>query len=406
MFASNSNNAYIIDAIRTPVGKWGGSLSTIRPDDMAGMTLKEIIKRNPDIPTEKIEDVILGCANGAGEDNRNIARMAVLLAGMPVTVPGETVNRLCSSGLASIVQASRTIKVGEGDVFIAGGVESMTRAPYVMSKSSVPFARDSKLYDTSIGWRFVNPKMEKMYGTEGMGETAENLATKYKITRQEQDSFALWSQQKASSAMSSGRLAEEIMSVEIPQKKKDPIVFSHDEFIRTNSTIGGFEKLRPAFRSGGTVTAGNSSGINDGACVVLLASDFAISEYNLKPMAKIISSASSGVEPKFMGMGPVEAANKALSRTGLSWSDIGIIELNEAFSAQVLSCLQAWGLDYRDARINPNGGAIAIGHPLGMSGARLIQTASIELQHSEKEFALVSMCVGVGQGFATVIQRC
>jgi 3-oxoadipyl-CoA thiolase len=405
MSNKNSNNAFVIDSVRTPVGKWGGTLSSIRPDDMAAATLKEIMKRNPNIPAEKIEDVILGCANGAGEDNRNVARMAVLLADLPVSIPGETVNRLCSSGLASIIHASRAIKLDEGDIFIAGGVESMTRAPYVMSKSAMAFGRDAKIYDTSIGWRFVNTKMDKIFGTEGMGETAENIAEMYKISREDQDSFALWSQQKATWAMESGRLAKEIMSVEIPQRKKDPIIFERDEFIRTNATIEGFEKLRPAFRSGGTVTAGNSSGINDGACAVLMAGDFAVSEYNLKPMSKIISSAVAGVEPRIMGTGPIEAANKALSRAGLSWDDIDIIELNEAFAAQALSCTRSWGLDDRDERINPNGGAIAIGHPLGMSGARLAGAASIELHEQDKQFAVVTMCVGVGQGFAAVVER-
>jgi len=405
MSNNNSNKAYIIDSVRTPVGKWGGTLSSVRPDDMAALTLKEIVKRNPEIPTEKIEDVILGCANGAGEDNRNVARMAVLLADLPVTIPGETVNRLCSSGLASIVHAGRAIRLGEGDIFIAGGVESMTRAPYVMSKSGMAFGRDSKIYDTSIGWRFVNSKMNKIFGTEGMGETAENVAEQFDISREDQDSFALWSQQKATKAMESGRLAKEIMSVEIPQRKKDPIIFSNDEFIRTNATIEGFEKLRPAFRSGGTVTAGNSSGINDGACAVLMAGDFAVKEYNLKPMSKIISSAVAGVEPRIMGTGPIEAVNKALYRAGLTWDDVDILELNEAFASQALSCTRTWGLDDRDPRINPNGGAIAIGHPLGMSGARLAGAASIELHEQDKQFAVVTMCVGVGQGYAAVIER-
>lgn len=398
-------NAYIIDAIRTPVGKWGGTLSSVRADDLAALTIKELMKRNENVPAEKIEDVILGCANQAGEDNRNVARMAVLLADLPVSVPGETVNRLCSSGLASIVHASRAIKLNEGDIFIAGGVESMTRAPYVLSKTAKPYGRDAKMWDTSIGWRFPHPKMAEVYGTEAMGETAENVAEMYKISREDQDKFALHSQQKAAKARDNGRLAKEIMSVEIPQRKADPIIFNTDEFIRDNSTIEKLSSLKPAFRKGGTVTAGNASGVNDGSCAVLLAGDKAVNEYGLKPMAKMISSAVVGVEPRIMGIGPIDAANKALERAGLKWQDVDVIELNEAFSAQALAVVRTWGLDEYDERINPNGGAIAIGHPLGMSGARLTQSAAIELHEQDKQFAVVTMCVGVGQGYAAVIER-
>lgn len=398
-------NAYIIDAVRTPVGKWGGTLSSVRADDLAALTLKEILKRNPNVPADKIEDVILGCANQAGEDNRNVARMAVLLADMPVTVPGETVNRLCSSGIASIVHASRAIKLNEGDLFIAGGVESMTRAPYVMSKSGMAYGRDAKIWDTSIGWRFPHPKMNEIYGTEAMGETAENVAEMYKISREDQDKFALHSQQKATKARDNGRLAKEIMPVEIPQRKADPIIFNTDEFIRDTTTIEKLSALKPAFRKGGTVTAGNASGVNDGSCAVLMAGDKAVNEYGLKPMARIVSSAVVGVEPRIMGIGPIDAANKALSRAGLTWKDVDVIELNEAFSAQALAVIRTWRLDDYDERINPNGGAIAIGHPLGMSGARLAQSAAIELHEQDKQFAVVTMCVGVGQGYAAVIER-
>ena len=399
------SNAYIIDGVRTPIGKWGGTLSSVRADDLAALTIKELMKRNPNVPAEEIEDVILGCANQAGEDNRNVARMATLLADLPVSIPGETVNRLCSSGLASIVNASRAIKLNEGELFIAGGVESMTRAPYVMSKTSAPYGRDAKIWDTSIGWRFPHPKMNEIYGTEAMGETAENVAEMYNISREDQDKFALHSQEKATKAKQNGRLAKEILAVEIPQRKKDPIIFDHDEFVRENSTIEGLEKLKPAFRKGGSVTAGNASGVNDGSCAILLAGDNAVSKYDLKPMAKVVSSAVVGVEPRIMGIGPIDAANKALSRAGLEWKDVDVIELNEAFSAQSLAVIRSWGLDDFDERINPNGGAIAIGHPLGMTGARLTLSAAIELQERNAKYAVVTMCVGVGQGYAAVIER-
>ncbi|HLS31909.1 MAG TPA: 3-oxoadipyl-CoA thiolase [Flavobacteriaceae bacterium] len=399
-------DAYIIDGIRTPIGKFKGTLSSVRTDDLGAMVIKEIVKRNPDIPKEAYEDVILGCANQAGEDNRNVARMCSLLAGLPYTVPGETVNRLCSSGLSAIIHANRAIKAGDGDLFISGGVEHMTRGPYAVSKPSSAYGTDSKMYDTSFGWRFINPKMEEMYGTDGMGFTAENLVDKYDISREDQDAFAAWSQQKATEAQKNGRLAKEIMPVEIPRRKQDPLIFKDDEFIRPGTTTEILAKLRPAFRrENGTVTAGNSSGLNDGAAATIIASDKAVEKHGLKPMAKILSSAVVGVEPRIMGIGPVEASNKALERAGLTMDDMDVIELNEAFAAQTLACTRAWGLKDDDPRLNPNGGAIAIGHPLGVTGARVCYSAALELQLTGKKYALVTMCVGVGQGYAAVIEN-
>lgn len=399
------SNAYIVDGVRTPVGKFGGGLAQVRPDDMAAMVIKEVVDRNPSIDTSKIEDVILGNANGAGEENRNVARMSALLAGLPVTVPGETINRLCSSGLGAVINASRALKLGEGDLYIAGGVESMTRAPFVVGKSPKAWNRVPEMFDTSIGWRFVNPKLDKAYGTDAMGETAENVVEKFDISREDQDKFAAWSQQKASKARKNGRLAKEIMPVSIPQRKGDPIVVSDDEFIREGTTAEKLSTLRAAFRQGGSVTAGNSSGVNDGAAALLLSSDKGLKDFNLKPKAKIISSAVSGVEPRIMGIGPVYAARKALDRAGLTFDDLDIIELNEAFAAQALACVREWGLKDDDSRINPNGGAIAIGHPLGMTGARLTISATQELIDQDKQFALVTMCIGVGQGYATILER-
>ena len=397
--------AYIIDGIRTPIGSYQGTLAAVRTDDLAALVIEELVKRNPDIPKDAYDDVILGCANQAGEDNRNVARMASLLAGLPFTVPGETVNRLCSSGLSAIIHANRAVKSGDGDLFIAGGVENMTRGPYVVSKSSSAFGTDSKMYDSSFGWRFINPKMEEMYGTDGMGNTAENLVEKYNISREDQDKFAYWSQMKASKAQSNGRLAKEIINVEIPQRKKDPIQFTKDEFVKPNTTLEVLGKLRPVFKKDGSVTAGNSSGLNDGAAATLIASEDAVKKYNLKPLARIISSAVVGVEPRIMGIGPVEASNKALKKAGLKMSDMDIIELNEAFSAQALACTRAWGLADNDPRLNPNGGAIAIGHPLGMTGTRIAYTAALELKEQHKKYALITMCVGVGQGYAMIIER-
>lgn len=399
-------DAYIIDGLRTPIGKFTGTLSTIRTDDLGAMVIKALVERNAEIPQDAYDDVILGCANQAGEDNRNVARMCALLAGLPHTVPGETVNRLCSSGLSSIIHANRAIKAGDGDLFIAGGLEHMTRGPWVISKVSKPFGRDAQMHDSSFGWRFVNKKMHEQYGTDGMGVTAENLYDRYQISRDDQDKFAAWSQQKAAAAQSNGRLAKEIVSVEIPQRKKDPIIFEKDEFIRASTTAEILAKLRPAFRKeGGTVTAGNASGLNDGAAATIVASDAAVKKYGLKPMAKIISSAVVGVEPRIMGIGPVKATQKALAKAGLTLDQMDVIELNEAFAVQALSCMKELGIAFDDERVNPNGGAIAIGHPLGMTGTRMALSAAIELQETNKRYALITMCVGVGQGYAAIIER-
>ena len=398
--------AYIIDGTRTPIGSYHGTLSAVRTDDLGAMVIKHVLEKNPNIPKDAFDDVIMGCANQAGEDNRNVARMCSLLAGMPFSVPGETVNRLCSSGLSAIIHANRAIKAGDGDLFISGGVENMTRGPYVMSKPSKAFGNDSKMYDSSFGWRFVNPKMHEMYGTDGMGNTAENLVEKYNISREDQDAFAYNSQMKATKAQENGRLAKEIMTVEIPQRKKDPIQFSKDEFVKPTTTKEILGKLRPAFKKeGGSVTAGNSSGLNDGAAATIVASVDAVKKYNLKPLARIVSSAVVGVEPRIMGIGPVKASNKALEKAGLTMEDMDVIELNEAFAAQALACIREWGLKDDDLRINPNGGSIAIGHPLGVTGARIAYSAALELQETNKRYALVTMCVGVGQGYAAIIEN-
>lgn len=399
-------NTYIIDGIRTPVGNYKGTLSAVRADDLAAHVIKTIVEKHPEIPKEDYADVIMGCANQAGEDNRNVARMAGLLAGLPFSVPGETVNRLCSSGLSAIVHAHRAIQTGDGDVFISGGVENMTRGPLVIAKPSTGFGTDAKMYDSSFGWRFVNQKMADMYGVDGMGNTAENLVAKFNISREDQDVFAAWSQQKAAVAQESGRLAKEIVAVEIPQRKKDSIIFKDDEFIRPATTKEILSKLRPAFKKeGGSVTAGNSSGLNDGAAATIVASEDAVKKYGLKPMARILSSAVVGVQPRIMGIGPVEASNRALEKAGLTMADMDVIELNEAFASQALACIREWGLEDNDLRINPNGGSIAIGHPLGMTGTRLAYTAAMELSLSRKRYALVTMCIGVGQGYAMVIEN-
>ncbi|MEO1448899.1 MAG: 3-oxoadipyl-CoA thiolase [Bacteroidota bacterium] len=400
--------AYIVDGARTGFGKFGGTLAPVRTDDLAAIPLKALIERHPEIPAEAFDDVILGCANQAGEDNRNVARMALLLAGLPWSVPGETVNRLCASGLSAIVHAYRAIKSGEGDLFLSGGAEHMTRGPWVISKVSKPFGRDAQMHDSSFGWRFVNPKMKELYGTDGMGQTAESLAEQFQISRADQDAFAVWSQQKAAKAQASGRLAQEIVPVEIPRRKADPLIFDSDEFIKPGTTTEILGKLRTAFKkleAGGSVTAGNSSGLNDGAAAVLVASDQAVQHYGLKPLAEVVSSAVVGVEPRIMGIGPVGATRKALERAGLSLDDMGVIELNEAFAAQSLAVTRSLGLADDDPRLNPNGGAIAIGHPLGASGTRILHTAALELQAQGKEYALVTMCVGVGQGYAMVIRN-
>lgn len=402
------NAAYIVDAIRTPIGSFTGSLAPVRADDLAAHVIKALMDRHPGLEQAAIDDVIMGCANQAGEDNRNVARMALLLAGLPVTVPGETVNRLCASGMSAVVGAARAIAANNGDLFIAGGIEHMTRGPWVMNKTSTPYGRDAQLFDSSFGWRFINPAMKERYGVDAMGETAENLLDlpmEQAITREDQDRFALWSQQKAAAALSNGRLAQEIAPVAIPQRKGDAVRFADDEFIKAQTSIGALSGLKPAFRKNGTVTAGNASGLNDGAAAVLVASEGALKTHGLRPLARIVSSAVVGVEPRIMGIGPVNATRLALKRAGLTLGDIDILELNEAFAAQVLSCTRSLGIADNDPRINPNGGAIALGHPLGMSGARLLQTAALELQATGKRYALCTMCIGVGQGYATIIER-
>lgn len=400
-----SKDVFIVDGLRSPIGSFGGTLSTIRPDDLAATVIKGLMDRHPNLDPLLIEDVILGCANQAGEDNRNVARMAGLLAGLPFQSGGETVNRLCASGMAATINASRAIKDGAGDLYIAGGVENMTRGPWVMSKTSTAFGRDAQLFDSSFGWRFINPRMEALYGVDGMGNTAENLVELYGIDRASQDQFAYWSQQKAAAAMKNGRLTQEIIPIEIPQKKKDPIIFSEDEFARPSTTIESLGGLRPAFKKDGSVTAGNSSGLNDGAVALLMASEQAIITNNLKPIARIVGAAVAGVEPRIMGIGPVYASEKVLKRTGLTLDQMDVLELNEAFAAQVLACTRKMGLEDNDPRINPNGGAIALGHPLGMTGGRILLSAALELQRTNKQYALVTMCIGVGQGYATIIER-
>jgi len=400
------NEAYIADGIRTPIGNFRGALSGIRADDLAALVMRKLVERNPSIPDGVIDDVILGCHNQAGEDNRNVARMALLLAGIPWSVPGETVNRLCASGMSAVINASRAIKAGDGDVFIAGGMEHMTRGPWVISKTSQPFGQDAQMFDSSFGWRFVNPRMHDLYGTDPMGVTAENLAELYNISREDQDAFAYHSQMKAAAAQQSGRLAEEITPVEIPQKKGEPVVVSKDEFIKPNTTTEKLGQLKPSFKKTGTVTAGNASGLNDGAAALYIVSGDAIKNYNITPKARIVSSAIVGVEPRIMGIGPVGATRKALAKAGLTLADIDIIELNEAFAAQSLACLRQLGIADNDPRVNPNGGAIALGHPLGMSGARITYSAALELQKQQKRYALATMCVGLGQGYAVIIERC
>ncbi len=401
-----SKESYIINGTRTAIGSMGGTLSAVRPDDLAAIVLKALAAKNPSIPLEAYDEVILGCANQAGEDNRNVARMSLLLAGLPYTVPGETVNRLCASGMSAVIHADRGIASGDGDLYMAGGVENMTRAPWVMSKSSKPFGNDVEMFDSSFGWRFINPALKALYGVDAMGITAENLAEIYNISRDAQDQFALWSQQKAAEAQKSGRLAEEITDVVIPQRKGDALIFNKDEFIKPATSLEGLSKLKPAFKKeGGSVTAGNASGLNDGAAALLIASKKAIKDHKLTPIARIVSSAVVGVEPRIMGIGPVNATKKALAKAKLTLKDIDIIELNEAFAAQALACTRALGLEDNDPRINPNGGAIALGHPLGMSGARIINAAALELQRSNKRYALATMCIGVGQGYAVIIEK-
>lgn len=402
----HKKEVFITDAARTPIGKYAGALKDVRPDDMAAGVIKEIVKRNLDdkgITKDIIEDVVLGCANQAGEDNRNVARMSVLLAGLPVSVGGVTVNRLCGSGMQAVIDAWRAILTGEGDIMIAGGTESMTRAPFVMPKAAEAFTRTNTVYDTTIGWRFTNPKLAKMYYPFSMGETAENVAKRYSIPRERQDEFAMHSQMKAKDAMLGGKFRNEITPVEIITKK-ETTVFDTDEFPRLDTTLDKLAKLKPAFaKEGGTVTAGNSSGVNDGACALLLASGEKADELGLNKRAKIIASAVAGVEPDCMGLGPIPAARKALERAGLKLEQIDLIELNEAFAAQAIACIDELGLDIN--KVNVNGGAIALGHPLGMSGARILTTLLYEMEKRNLKYGLAAMCIGVGQGIATIIER-
>ncbi len=399
------SKAWIIDAVRTPIGRYGGALSSVRTDDLGAIPMRAILERNPDLPAEAIDDVIYGCANQAGEDNRNVARMSSLLAGIPVTAAAVTVNRLCGSGLNAIGNAAHAIKAGDANVLLAGGVESMSRAPFVLAKSTAAFSRNAEIYDTTLGWRFVNKKLEEQYGIDSMAETAENVAEDFSVTREEQDEFALRSQLKAAEAISNGKLADEIVPVSVPQRRGDPVTVDTDEHPRANSTIEGLTKLRPIVKKEGTITAGNASGINDGACAMLLASDDSVSSYNLKPIARVVSWAAVGVEPRIMGIGPVAASRKVLEIAGLTIEQMDVIELNEAFAAQGLAVLRELGVDDDADNVNPNGGAIALGHPLGMSGARLVTTAAYELQRRGGRYALCTMCIGVGQGIAMVIER-
>jgi 3-oxoadipyl-CoA thiolase len=398
------NEVYICDAIRTPVGRYGGSLSSVRADDLAAIPLKALMDRNPDMDWTAVDDIYMGCANQAGEDNRNVGRMASLLAGYSESVPASTVNRLCGSGMDAIGIAARAIKAGEAEVMIAGGVESMSRAPFVMGKSTSAFARDVKMYDTSIGWRFVNKKLDEQYGTEGMIQTAQNIASDFNISREDQDVFAQWSQEKASAAQQNGSLAREIVPVIIPQRKKDPIEVSQDEHPRLTS-LEKLGTLRSITGENGSITAGNASGVNDGAAALLIASAEAVEKYNLQPKAKILAMATAGVLPRIMGMGPVPATQKVLAKLGLTLDDIDLIELNEAFAAQSLGCTRELGLKDDDRRINPLGGAIALGHPLGMSGARIVTSAYYQLLNSDANKALCTMCIGVGQGIAMVLEK-
>jgi len=400
-----SQEVYLIDGVRSAIGNFGGSLAPLRADDLAAQVLAALMARHPELDAKGIEDVLFGCANPGGEDNRNVARMASLLAGLPIEVPGETVNRLCASGMAAAINATRALRLGEGNLYIAGGVEHMTRGPWVISKTSSAFGRDAQMYDSSFGWRFINPKMEALYGVDSMGMTAENLADKYQISRADQDAFAAWSQQKTAAAQAAGFYHDEIVPLEIPQKRGEAIIFDKDEFARANTTIETLEKLKPAFKKDGSVTAGNASGLNDGAAALLLANETGVAQNGLKPLAKILSAAVAGVAPNIMGIGPVPASQKALERAGLSLDQMDVIEINEAFAAQVLACSRALGLEDRDPRINPNGGAISLGHPLGMSGARLLLTAARQLRATNKRYALVTMCIGVGQGYAAVIEN-
>jgi 3-oxoadipyl-CoA thiolase len=402
-------DAYIVGGVRTAIGSLGGGLARVRADDLAATVLRAVLDRAPSLDPARLNDVILGCANQAGEDNRNVARMALLLAGLPWSVPGETVNRLCASGMSAVATAARAIRLGVGDLYLAGGVEHMTRAPYVLSKPGAPYGRDAVLHDTTLGWRFVNPRMRERYGIDSMGQTAENVAELLGIAREDQDRFATASQRKAAAARAGGRFAREIVPVDVPPERKGqpPGVFDQDEFIKPDTTPEGLARLRPTFRSDGrgSVTAGNSSGLNDGACALLLASEDALKDTGLTPVARFVGADAVGVEPRLMGLGPVPATRKLLARTHLTLNEMNLIEINEAFAAQVLGCLRQLEIADDDPRVNPHGGAIALGHPLGMSGARLVLTAALELQQTGRRFALCTMCVGVGQGMAVVLER-
>ncbi len=399
------NNAYICDAIRTPIGRFGGSLSTIRADDLGAIPLKALMERNPGVDWAGVDDLYYGCANQAGEDNRNVARMSGLLAGLPETVPAVTLNRLCGSGMDAVGSAARTIRTGEAQLIIAGGVESMSRAPFVMPKATSAFSRRAEIYDTTMGWRFVNRAMKSQYGVDSMPETAENVAEEFNINRNDQDAFALGSQLKTQHAQEAGLFSDEITPVSVPRRKQEPLVFDRDEHPRAGSTLEGMAKLPTPFRQGGTVTAGNASGINDGACALLLASSEAAEKYGLQPRARVVAMATAGVAPRIMGIGPVDATKKVLKLAGLTLEQMDVIELNEAFAAQSLACLRLLGLPDDAENVNPNGGAIALGHPLGMSGARLVTTALYQLQRTQGRYALCTMCIGVGQGIAMIIER-
>ncbi len=398
------NSVFICDGFRTPIGRYGGSLSPVRPDDLASIPIRSLQEAHQDIDWECVDDVVFGCANQAGEDNRNVARMAALLSGLPVSVPGNTINRLCGSGLDAVSIAARAIKCGEQNLVIAGGVESMSRAPFVMPKAESAYARANQIYDTTIGWRFPNRRMHSQYGTDSMPETAENVAEQFKISREDQDVFALWSQEKTQRAILSGRFDKEIVPVEVPQRKGDSVVVKLDEHPRA-TTLEKLSKLKPIVKNDGSITAGNASGVNDGACAMILASEQMMKRYNLNPLARIVGFATSGVEPRIMGMGPVSSTEKLLSREGIAMDEVDVIELNEAFAAQAVAVLREMGVEDNDPRVNPNGGAIALGHPLGMSGARLALTASLELSMRKANYAITTMCIGVGQGISMLIGK-
>ncbi len=397
-------SAYIVNGVRTPIGRYGGCLSRVRTDDLAAHAIRELMARNPSVPAEAIDDVVLGNVNQAGEDNRNVARMAALLSGLPTSVPGATVNRLCGSGLEALAQASRQIMTGEAEVVVAGGVEGMSRAPFVMGKAHEAFSRNAEIFDTTIGWRFVNPAIQKQYGTEAMPETAENVAEDFQITRADQDAFALRSQERAARAQASGRFAKEIVAVTIPQRKGEPMVVAKDEHPRATS-LEQLGRLPTPFRQGGSVTAGNASGVNDGAAALLIASEDAVKRYNLKPLARFVAAASAGVPPRIMGIGPAPSSKKLAELLKLKISDFDVVELNEAFAAQALAVLRQLGLPDDAEHVNPNGGAIALGHPLGMSGTRLALTAALELEERKAKRALCTMCIGVGQGISVALER-